>query len=214
MTHNHKIAALRRDYSHSELLETDVDLDPIKQFRTWFDQAMDSLVTEPNAMCLSTVCNNRPDSRIVLLKGIHDDGFVFFTNYHSSKGQEIAENHFVSLNFAWLEIERQVRIQGIAKKVSAEESDAYFYSRPHESQVGAIVSAQSQHLKSREELEKAMTEALSRYEREKPVRPEHWGGYIVQPDMLEFWQGRVSRLHDRLRYELVDGQWVLSRLYP
>jgi pyridoxamine 5'-phosphate oxidase len=214
MTNNEVIAALRKDYRTSELLEEQVDKDPVKQFRTWFANALEAQLTEPNAMSLSTVHDNKPESRIVLLKSIHDNGFVFFTNYHSAKGHDMQNNPHVSLNFVWLELERQVRINGVAERVSAEESDAYFYSRPFESQVGAIVSSQSEVLASRAELEKAMEEALKKYAVEKPVRPAHWGGYMVKPDMIEFWQGRSSRLHDRLKYMLTDGEWKLSRLYP
>lgn len=214
MTHNEEIAALRMDYRKSELLEKDVDPNPIHQFRIWFDNAMNAEIAEPNAMCLSTVYGDKPDSRIVLLKAIKEDGFVFFTNYHSSKGIQIEANPNVALNFVWLELERQVRINGVISKISKEDSDHYFYSRPVESQIGAIVSAQSERLNSREDLEKAMAEALAKYSKEKPVRPSHWGGYIVKPTEIEFWQGRSSRLHDRLQYQLVNGNWEIVRLYP
>jgi pyridoxamine 5'-phosphate oxidase len=214
MTDPIDIAVLRRDYRASELLESQVDKDPIQQFMTWFDQALKAKVPEPNAMCLSTVENNRPDSRIVLLKGVQDAGFLFYTNYHSAKGRQIEANKHVSLNFVWLELERQVRIQGVAEKLDAVANDAYFYSRPLSSQLGAIVSSQSELLSSREELEKAMLDAEQKYATEKPLRPEHWGGYTVIPESIEFWQGRSSRLHDRLLYELKENEWMLSRLYP
>jgi len=214
MTHNEEIAALRMDYRKSELLEKDVDPNPIHQFRIWFDNALNAEIPEPNAMCLSTVYGNKPDSRIVLLKGIKEDGFVFFTNYHSSKGIQIEANPNVAINIVWLELERQVRINGVISKISPDDSDHYFYSRPIESQIGAIVSAQSERLSSRDDLENAMAAALEKYKTEKPVRPQHWGGYIVKPTEIEFWQGRTSRLHDRLQYQLVNNQWEIVRLYP
>ncbi|MDP2176363.1 MAG: pyridoxamine 5'-phosphate oxidase [Bacteroidota bacterium] len=214
MTHNQDIKALRKNYSSAQLNENGVNENPIVQFRSWFHQAMKAELQEPNAMCLSTCNDNIPDSRIVLLKSIEDDGFVFFTNYGSNKGQQIASNPNVSLNFVWLELERQVRIQGVAEKISQAESEAYFYSRPFESQIGAIISAQSQYLENREMLEIAMQNALEKYKTEKPQIPEHWGGYIVKPLAIEFWQGRSNRLHDRLQYYLQNGIWNLKRLYP
>jgi pyridoxamine 5'-phosphate oxidase len=214
MADNYTIADLRKDYRTSELLESQVNEDPLQQFMSWFDQALLAEIPEPNAMCLGTVHEQRPESRIVLLKGVTEQGFVFYTNYNSAKGRQIATNHHVSLNFVWLELERQVRITGIAEKTSPEESDAYFHSRPLGSQLGAIVSSQSDELNSRTELENAMEEARLKYETQSPKRPEHWGGYCVVPDMIEFWQGRSSRLHDRLRYELKGGLWTISRLYP
>lgn len=214
MTHNEQIAALRKDYRHSELLESDVDADPIMLFHKWFKQAIEAEITEPNAMCLSTVDNGKPESRIVLLKGIEHHGFVFYTNYNSHKGQQIENNPNVHLNFAWLELERQIRISGTAHKISEAESDLYFASRPFESRVGAIVSAQSQAIESREALEKSMSEALAKYEGSNPPRPEHWGGYAVIPDSIEFWQGRTGRLHDRLLYTKEDQAWKISRLCP
>ena len=214
MTHNEQIAALRKDYRHSELLESDVDADPIMLFHKWFKQAIEAEITEPNAMCLSTVDNGKPESRIVLLKGIEHHGFVFYTNYKSHKGQQIENNPNVHLNFAWLELERQIRISGTAHKISEAESDLYFASRPFESRVGAIVSAQSQVIESREALEKSMSEALAKFEGSNPPRPEHWGGYAVIPDSIEFWQGRTGRLHDRLLYTKEDQAWKISRLCP
>lgn len=209
------LAALRKNYSHAELLEKDLDANPIHQFRLWFDNALESEIIEPNAFCLSTVdSQNRPDSRIVLLKAIKEDGFVFYTNYNSKKGKDMAQNENVSMNFVWLELERQVRIRGIIEKVSAEESDHYFYSRPLESQIGAIVSSQSEELSSKAEMENAMHEALNKYGVEKPVRPEHWGGYVIKPYEIEFWQGRPNRLHDRLCYLKINNEWKIKRLYP
>lgn len=209
-----KISELRRDYKFKALLETDILSDPIAQFKAWFDEAMQAQLAEPNAMCLSTVHNNQPSSRYVLLKGIEQGGFVFFTNYASHKGQAIEENPNVALNFIWLELERQVRIEGVATKLSNQENDDYFYSRPIGSQIGAIVSAQSSVLKDRKALDDAWTAIEGKYHTEKPVRPEHWGGYVVIPNKIEFWQGRSSRLHDRLLFTLNEGKWELSRLSP
>jgi pyridoxamine 5'-phosphate oxidase len=214
MTHNEQIAALRKDYRHSELLESDVDSDPIFLFHKWFKQAVEAELIEPNAMCLSTVADGKPESRIVLLKGIEHHGFVFYTNYNSNKGQQIENNPNVHLNFAWLELERQIRISGTAHKIIETESDLYFASRPFESRVGAIVSSQSQKIESREVLENSMSEALEKYAGTNPPRPKHWGGYVVMPDTIEFWQGRTGRLHDRLLYAKEDQTWTISRLCP
>ncbi len=209
-----KISEMRKDYKFTALLEKDALKDPVEQFQTWFKEALDAQLTEPNAMSLSTIHNNKPSSRCVLLKGVENGGFTFFTNYHSAKGQDIDNNPNVALNFIWLELERQVRIEGVARKLSAAENDTYFYSRPIGSQIGAIVSAQSTLLKDRKELDDAWSAIESRYHTEKPIRPEHWGGYHVQPNSIEFWQGRSSRLHDRLRYDLTDGEWKICRLSP
>jgi pyridoxamine 5'-phosphate oxidase len=214
MTHNEQIAALRKDYRHSELLESEVDADPIMLFHLWFKQAIESEITEPNAMCLSTIADGKPESRIVLLKGIEHHGFVFYTNYNSHKGQQIEQNANVHLNFAWLELERQIRIKGFAQKISRAESDLYFASRPFESRVGAIVSAQSETVESRKVLEYSMSEALTKYQGTNPPRPEHWGGYVVIPEAIEFWQGRTGRLHDRLLYTKEDQAWKIDRLCP
>jgi pyridoxamine 5'-phosphate oxidase len=209
------LAQLRRDYKQAELLENSIHADPLQQFKHWFQEALEAEVIEPNAMCLSTVLDQTPHSRVVLLKGLESNGFVFFTNYDSHKGQQLLQNPNVALNFLWLELERQVRINGKATPISAQDSDAYFYSRPFESQVGAIVSQQSHVLVSREELEQAMSLALQTYSPETIKRPEHWGGYLVVPESIEFWQGRSSRLHDRLHYELQSDQsWKISRLSP
>lgn len=214
MSHSEDIAAFRKEYRLAELLEQDVDPDPIRQFHKWFKHAVQSEVNEPNAMCLSTVDNNKPDSRIVLLKGIEHHGFVFYTNYLSSKGRQIAANPNVHLNFTWLELERQVRIGGVAVQLSDAENDQYFSSRPFESQVGAIVSVQSSVLSSREELTGKMQQALEAYRDKTPQRPAHWGGYLVKPETVEFWQGRPGRLHDRLRYSKQGEVWQIERLSP
>ncbi len=208
------IASLRKDYKLASLLENEVNTDPIAQFKTWFSQALNAQLTEPNAMCLSTINGQKPESRIVLLKDITTEGFVFYTNYNSAKGQQIAANNNVCLNFVWLELERQVRIEGKAEKISQAQSDTYFYSRPLGSQIGAIISAQSETLNHRNTLEEALKQAEQQYQLEKPMRPAHWGGYIVKPSVIEFWQGRSNRLHDRLEYELLNGEWRIRRLNP
>jgi pyridoxamine 5'-phosphate oxidase len=209
-----QISELRKDYKFKALLETDILSDPMEQFKVWFDEAMQAQLPEPNAMCLSTVHNNQPSSRYVLLKGIEQDGFVFFTNYASNKGHEMEVNPHVALNFIWLELERQVRIEGMVEKLSDTANDAYFYSRPIGSQIGAIVSQQSSVLKDRQALDDAWASIESKYHAEKPVRPTQWGGYVVKPTKIEFWQGRSSRLHDRLLFTLNEGKWELSRLSP
>jgi len=209
-----QISELRKDYKFKALLEADILSDPMAQFKVWFDEAMQAQLPEPNAMCLSTVHNNQPSSRYVLLKGIEQEGFVFFTNYASNKGHEMTANPHVALNFIWLELERQVRIEGIVQKLSDAANDAYFYSRPIGSQIGAIVSQQSSVLKDRQALDDAWAAIESRYHTEKPVRPAQWGGYVVKPTKIEFWQGRSSRLHDRLLFTLNAGKWELSRLSP
>ncbi|MES2617229.1 MAG: pyridoxamine 5'-phosphate oxidase [Bacteroidota bacterium] len=208
------ISELRKDYRLKELLEKDINPNPIEQFNQWFDEALNAQITEPNAMCLSTVHNNKPSNRIVLLKEVKDNGFVFFTNYKSDKGKAIDQNPNVALNFVWLELERQVRIEGVATKVSAEESIAYFNSRPLGSRLGAIVSNQSEMITGREVLENRLKKLEVQYADATPEKPEYWGGYIVQPTMIEFWQGRSNRLHDRLVYNHVNGSWTISRLSP
>ena len=215
MSHSIDLAQLRRDYKHAELLESSIDVNPFEQFKKWFTEALEAQVLEPNAMCLSTVMGDMPHSRVVLLKGLESNGFVFFTNYLSHKGEHILNNPNVALNFLWLELERQVRISGQAYPISAADSDAYFYSRPFESQVGAVVSHQSQVIPTRDALEQAMTLALQTYSPETIKRPEHWGGYLVLPTRIEFWQGRSSRLHDRIVYDKQsENTWTISRLSP
>lgn len=208
------IADLRRDYRQKELLESNALPDPIAQFEQWFKEALNAQIPEPNAMCLSTVAGNKPSSRIVLLKEISNGGFVFFTNYNSDKGKAIADNPNVALNFIWLELERQVRIEGRAEKISEAESIAYFNSRPFGSRLGAIASHQSSIISDRSVLEKRLAALEMEYANKTPEKPEEWGGYIVYPEMLEFWQGRSNRLHDRLAYSLEDQRWYLRRLSP
>ena len=210
------ISHLRYEYSRHTLTENEAAADPIHQFDKWWQEVIAAEVYEANAMTLATAgSDGLPSARIVLLKEYSAKGFVFFTNYKSFKGIQIAENPKACLLFFWKELERQVRITGIVSKVSDEESDAYFYSRPLPSQIGALASPQSQVLKSRDWLDENYAELLKQAENKPVKRPASWGGYIVQPAIIEFWQGRPSRLHDRLQYSLTsDGQWQIERLAP
>jgi pyridoxamine 5'-phosphate oxidase len=210
-----QLADLRKSYERAELNEDASAPDPLKQFELWLQQAIDAQVPEPNAMTLATVGDDgRPSTRIVLIKGYDERGIVWFTNYESRKGRELATHPYAALQFHWVELERVVRIEGKVDKVDAAESDAYFASRPLDSRIGAWASPQSQVIASRTVL---VTNA-ARYGAQfalNPPRPPHWGGYRLQPDRWEFWQGRKSRLHDRLRYRLGDGGgWVRERLAP
>lgn len=209
------ITDLRIDYSQASLSETDIAADPITQFAKWFDEAIHAEIPEANAMSLATVgSNGRPSSRIVLIKHFGADGFTWFTNYQSRKGHELLENPYGALLFHWIELERQVRIEGRVGRVSEAESDAYFQSRPLRSQLGAIASAQSQPIATREMLEAEYAEAELRFG-DHPPRPKHWGGYRLLPDAVEFWQGRRSRMHDRILYTLAaNGEWLRQRLQP
>jgi len=210
------IADIRRDYRQGELDEAQVEQDPFQQFDQWFQAAVQSEVPEPNAMTLSTVAEGRPASRIVLLKDFDAHGFVFYTNYESNKGKAMAANPMVALTFWWAELERQVRIEGKAERVPAQESDEYFFSRPRGSRVGAWASPQSQVIANREVLERRAEQLHRQYGEEIFVpRPPHWGGYRVVPDFFEFWQGRSNRLHDRIAFRLQpDGSWQIQRLAP
>ncbi|WP_193199345.1 pyridoxamine 5'-phosphate oxidase [Nostoc sp. MG11] len=210
------IADLRKDYTLEGLSKTEIDPNPFIQFKKWFDQALAAQLPEPNAMTIATATpEGTPSARMVLLKDFDERGFVFFTNYNSHKGQELAENPQAALVFWWAELERQVRISGYVEKVSETESDQYFHSRPANSRLGAWVSNQSEVIKSRKVLEQRLQEFQSKYENQEIPRPSHWGGLRVIPSEIEFWQGRSSRLHDRLLYTRLDNNsWKIERLSP
>lgn len=208
------ISKIRTDYSQKTLDVKDVQADPLGQFEHWLNDAIKSEVLEPTAMVLCTVHNNVPSSRVVLLKGIDEGGFVFFTNYLSRKGVEMLDNDNVALNFFWPELERQVRIIGKVKISSTTLSDTYFHSRPANSRVGAWTSPQSKGIPSREWLEDQELAYQKKFEGKEIPRPEYWGGYVVVPQQVEFWQGRPSRLHDRIQYTIKDENWSIERLAP
>ncbi len=206
---------LRQNYTRGQLLEQDLPEEPFSLFENWFQNAMDaSSIIEPNAMVLSTVVNSAPDSRIVLLKDLRDEEFVFYTNYHSHKGQQLAQIPHCNLLFPWIDMQRQVIVRGVVKKVSAEESDEYFFSRPLSSQIGALVSDQSSEVASRQELDEKLAELTELYKTKKMERPEHWGGYAIEPLQIEYWQGRENRLHDRILYKKEANIWSHQRLQP
>lgn len=205
--------AIRESYEKHALTENQCAKDPLIQFQQWLNDAISAKVREPTAMNIATVQNGKPSSRMVLLKEVNEQGFVFFTNYQSRKGQQIAENPNVALNFFWAELERQVRVEGTISQISAEESDAYFQSRPYTSRIGAWASSQSQPISSQQELLGKAAYFTLKYPLSVP-RPAHWGGYLITPTYLEFWQGRPSRLHDRICYQLTDGNWQITRLSP
>jgi pyridoxamine 5'-phosphate oxidase len=210
------LSEIRTEYTRASLDVKDVDVNPIMQFNKWFKEAMDASVLEPNAMNLATLSEKgRPTSRIVLLKGIENGCFVFFTNYQSQKGRELALSPACALNFFWPELERQVRIEGVAARILPEESDKYFQSRPRGSQIGAWASPQSAVIANRSILEKRVSEMEEKFQgMETLPRPQQWGGYSVAPFEIEFWQGRASRLHDRIVYALVNDVWEINRLAP
>jgi len=209
------IQKLREDYSQNSLDEGDVEEDPVAQFKKWLNESILAKLPEPNAMTLSTVDNkHKPHSRIVLLKGIENGKFIFYTNYSSNKGIEMEANANVSLCFLWKELERQVRIEGIAKKISREESEEYFRTRPVKSQIGALASEQSTEIENRAVLEKRFNELNEQFSTGNVPMPESWGGYEVKPEFIEFWQGRRSRLHDRIKYERSSNNWIIKRLAP
>ncbi len=214
---NQSVADLRQNYTLGELTETNVESNPIQQFKLWFEQAVAADIMEPNAMTLATATpDGKPTARIVLLKGFDERGFVFYTNYQSLKGQQAIANPQAALVFFWDRVQRQVRIEGKIAKVSPEESDCYFFSRPLGSQIGAWVSPQSQVIPDREFLAAKQQEIEDKYQNQDQIsRPEHWGGFRVVPEVIEFWQGRPNRLHDRLVYRLQsDNSWIVERLSP
>jgi pyridoxamine 5'-phosphate oxidase len=209
------IADLRLNYTKAGLEEKDAQKNPIDQFKIWFQQALDSELLEPNAMTVSTTTKDGyPSARIVLLKAFDERGFVFFTNYDSKKGQKLTHNPYASLVFWWGELERQIRIEGKVEKVTPQESDQYFYSRPRDSQLGAWVSQQSKIIESRAILDQEFAKLKAQYEDKIIPRPEHWGGFRVIPNLMEFWQGRPNRLHDRLLYRQDHDTWIMERLAP
>ena len=210
------IADIRKDYMLQTLLEQDMAPDPYQQFGRWWADALKSDISEVNAMTLATASlQGIPDARIVLLKEYTEKGFVFFTNYESDKGVQLKENPNACLVFFWKELERQVRVTGSVEKISAEDSDAYFYSRPVESRVGAWASPQSSVIAGRHIIEENVIKLKQEFEGKPVTRPPHWGGYIVMPHAIEFWQGRPSRLHDRFQYKIQNGGgWSLNRLAP
>jgi len=208
------IAALRKSYERDELDERASATDPLQQFRSWFEQALKAGLSEPNAMTLATVgADGRPSTRVVLIKGFDARGLVWYTNYESRKGVELAVHPFAALQFHWVELERVVRIEGAVTKVDAAESDAYYATRPLDSRLGAWASPQSRVIGTRAVLV-AGAAAAAATSTARPPRPPHWGGYRLEPDRWEFWQGRKSRLHDRLRYRRESGAWVRERLAP
>ncbi|MDA1120693.1 MAG: pyridoxamine 5'-phosphate oxidase [Bacteroidetes bacterium] len=205
---------IRSDYAKKALTKKEVASEPIAQFEAWFNQVMDGQITEPTACTLSTASKTgKPSGRIVLLKGFDSQGFTFFMNYSSRKGSDLIENPYASLTFFWKELERQVRIEGIVQRTSDAENDRYFKSRPLGSQLGAWASPQSQAIPNREYLEKRMAEYAVQYAENVP-RPEHWGGFVLDPDHIEFWQGRSNRLHDRILYTRKGSDWIIQRLAP
>lgn len=210
------ISALRHDYVAHGLRRSDLDPNPIKQFAKWFGEAAAAEIRDVNAMSLATAtADGMPSSRIVLLKGISDRGFVFYTNYNSAKGRELEENPRAALNLYWVQLERQIRISGTVEKTTREDSEEYFHSRPIGSQLGAWASEQSEAIPNREALEAKLTEVTDRFGGGVIPLPPHWGGYRVVPATIEFWQGRTNRLHDRFRYSLQgEGSWLIERLSP
>lgn len=216
MLRNEAISELREDYQSGKLEISEVKNNPIEQFEIWFQAALKSKELEPNAMTLATVGKDGfPNARIVLLKGIENGQFIFYTNYESQKGQEIATTPKVALVFNWLSMQRQIRIQGTVTKLSPEKSTTYFQSRPKGSQIGALTSPQSQVITDRSTLENKKIELEAKYAEVAVLpRPEHWGGFKIEPIMIEFWQGRTSRLHDRITFTKVGNQWKIERLAP
>ncbi|MFY8022432.1 MAG: pyridoxamine 5'-phosphate oxidase [Bacteroidia bacterium] len=215
MISSEQIASIRKDYTLKEFNEKDVLSDPFEQFKLWMHEAIQAEVNEPNAMTLATSnFDGRPAARIVLLKGINQEGLVFFTNYDSDKGKQMRSNPYAALVFFWPELQRQIRVEGSIKKVSENESDDYFFSRPIDSQIGAHASPQSQPIEGRHVIENKLEELKKLFSETPIIRPKHWGGYVLVPNMFEFWQGRASRLHDRFKFHLDENIWKSNRLAP
>jgi len=209
------LKADRRDFNDIGIDPSSMLTDPLEQFREWLQEAIEKEVQEPYAMCLSTYgLNDFPASRIVFLRELKDQGLIFYTNYSSQKGIEMEQNNKAALNFHWEKMDRQVRVNGLVQKASSEISDAYFASRPRGSQIGAWASAQSQEIQGRQEIEQKVNEMELKFEGKEVPRPEHWGGYVLIPREWEFWQGRSSRLHDRISYRKEGGSWTMHRLNP
>jgi pyridoxamine 5'-phosphate oxidase len=210
------LSGIRKEYRLQSLLEKNIEADPVKQFESWWQQAIKSSIDEANAMTLATSTREgKPSARIVLLKEIKEDGFVFFTNYESKKGKQLDDNPFAALVFFWKELERQVRIEGKIEKLGEKESDVYFSKRPLESRIGAWSSPQSKVIKDREELEKSVALYAQKFQTQNIPRPVNWGGFILKPNLIEFWQGRPGRLHDRIQYLRNEkNSWIMERLAP
>lgn len=208
------ISDIRNEYKRQQLLEKDVHKNPLLQFKKWLDEAIEAKLAEPTAMNFCTVSDEgKPSARIVLLKGVSDAGLSFYTNYHSKKGQELQNNPHAAITFFWAELERQVRIEGKVKRVENKTSEEYFHSRPKGSQIGAYISPQSEEI-SREKLQELQEEAEKKFVNKEVPKPEHWGGYELEPDYFEFWQGRPSRLHDRIVFEKKANNWIIKRIAP
>lgn len=209
------LQGLRQDYKSASLDEKDTLNDPIAQFSNWFKAALDAQIYEPNVMTLATADKSgKPNARILLLKGFDDNGFYFYTNYLSEKGKELKKNPYACLVFFWPELERQVRIEGTVAKVDKETSTTYFHSRPKGSQISAVASPQSQPIANRKMLEQKVEEVTQAYGDQEIPKPAHWGGYVIKPTSIEFWQGRPSRLHDRIKYQSNGKKWIKQRLAP
>ncbi|WP_058533376.1 pyridoxamine 5'-phosphate oxidase [Legionella saoudiensis] len=215
MTNFRSIADIRRDYGELKLEDQEIPQEPTEQFHLWFTDVLKNETNDPTAVVLSTVDGNGlPDSRVVLLKGLEGGNYIFYTNYQSNKAMQLQKTPYAALNFYWPQMARQVRIRGKVQKVSPEQSDAYFSSRPVKSQFSAIASPQSHEISSREMLEKALNDLIQQHGQKPIIRPEYWGGYMVIPDEIEFWQGRDNRLHDRIHYYRQEGNWLHHRLAP